>query len=63
MTEVHVERGELDDGVVMVFKDYGCRVRMIHNPKRIPEDRALTLLRFHIPRLDGAMSIVRLAEQ
>ncbi|WP_425244814.1 hypothetical protein [Streptomyces sp. NEAU-NA10] len=58
MTEVLVEQGELDDGVVMVFRDFGHRVRMLFDPARIAISSALDLLCRYLPRLIGAMKVV-----
>jgi hypothetical protein len=41
----------LSEGSVLVFKDYGTRVRMAYDPTRIDEDAALNLLRDRVPRL------------
>lgn len=43
-TEVLVERSELDDGIVMIYKQYGPRVRMAFDPRRITEPAARKLL-------------------
>lgn len=52
MTEVHIEQAALSDGSVLVFKDYGGRVRMAYDPARIAEGPALRLLRTYVPRLN-----------
>lgn len=62
MTEVHVERGSLDDGVVIVFKEFDHRIRMIYDPRRTGEKRALAALCDRIPRLVGAMSVTHHAD-
>ena len=62
MTEVLVEQGVLDDGVVMVFRDFGHRVRMLFDPAVIAISRALDLLCVYLPRLVGAMKVVHRAE-
>lgn len=59
MTEVHVEQGPLDAGTALVFKEYGQRVRMMFDPRRIAEGPALSLLEFHLPHLVGRSVIVR----
>ncbi|TXS78645.1 hypothetical protein [Streptomyces sp. sk2.1] len=61
-TEVLVERASLDDGVVMIFKEFGRRVRMAFDPRRISESRALALLCQYLPRLIGAMKVVHRAD-
>lgn len=58
LVEVRVEQGKLD-GVAMVFKDYGRRIRMMFDPRRIAEAVALSLLRLFIPRLTDSVPVVR----
>lgn len=60
-TEVHVMEADLDDGVVMIFKEFGRRVRMAFDPRRLSEAAALQLLCTYLPRLIGAMSVTRAA--
>jgi hypothetical protein len=57
--EVHVERADLDDGVSVLYRDYGQRVRMMFDPRKITEPLALVTLTMFVPRLSGAMSIHR----
>lgn len=57
-TEVLVERTSLDDGVVMIFKEFGRRVRVAFDPRRITEAVALALLCQYLPKLAGAMNVV-----
>ncbi|MEV4438199.1 hypothetical protein AB0K09_04140 [Streptomyces sp. NPDC049577] len=59
MTEVRVERGSLDRGVAMVYKDYGRHVRVMFDPRETTESAALQLLCQLVPRLAGAMSVTR----
>lgn len=61
-TEVLIEEADLDDGIVMIFKDFGRRIRMAFDPRRLTESAALQLLCRYLPRLVGAMSVVRCAE-
>ncbi|MBH1938621.1 hypothetical protein I5Q34_30920 [Streptomyces sp. AV19] len=61
MTEVHVEQAPLDSGVALIYKDTGRRVRMAFDPRRTTEALALTLLRLLLPRLEGAIVVVRSA--
>jgi hypothetical protein len=56
--EVVVEQADLDDGIVMIFREFGQRIRMAFDPRRIDEDAALQLLRQRLPRIVGAMDIV-----
>ena len=62
MTEVLVEQGTLDDGVVMVYRDFGHRVRVLFDPARIAIPQALELLCAYLPRLVGAMNVIHRAE-
>lgn len=61
-TEVLIEEADLDDGIVMIFKEIGHRVRMAFDPRRITESAALQLLGQYQPKLVGAMSITRRAD-
>ncbi|MFE7105581.1 hypothetical protein ACFU98_10855 [Streptomyces sp. NPDC057575] len=61
-TEVLVERADLDEGIVMIFKEFGRRVRMAFDPRRITESRALALLCQYLPKLIGAMKVVHRAD-
>jgi hypothetical protein len=63
MTEVCVEERSLDDGVVMIYKDFGKRVRMAHDPHRLSEAAALSLLCLYLPYLADAMRIVHRADR
>lgn len=60
-TEVLIEEADLDEGIVMIFKEIGHRVRMAFDPRRITESAALRLLCQHLPNLLGAMSITHRA--
>ncbi|MEU0808731.1 hypothetical protein [Streptomyces sp. NPDC005970] len=53
MTDVHVESAELDDGIPVMYRDSGTRVRVAYDPKQISEDAALVLVCLRIPRLVG----------
>lgn len=59
--EVLIEEADLDDGIVMIFKEIGHRIRMAFDPRRITESDALRLLCHYLPRLLGAMSITHRA--
>lgn len=61
-TEVHVEEADLDDGVVMIFRDFGRRIRMAFDPRRLTESAAIQLLCRYLPRLVGAIRLVRRAD-
>jgi hypothetical protein len=63
VTEILVEQGELDDGVAMVFRDFGHRVRVLFDPARIALASVLDLLCRYLPRLDGAMKVVQLGAE
>ncbi|BAU83310.1 hypothetical protein SLA_2383 [Streptomyces laurentii] len=60
--EVLVEEADLDDGVVMIFKDFGRRVRMAFDPRWLNESAALQLLCEDLPRLAGAMNVTHHAD-
>jgi hypothetical protein len=51
--EVVVEQADLDDGIVMIFREFGQRIRMAFDPRRIDEDAALQLLCQRLPRIVG----------
>ncbi|MFD6874492.1 MULTISPECIES: hypothetical protein [unclassified Streptomyces] len=52
-TEVLVERADLDDGILMIYREFGRRVRMAFDPTRITERAALTLLGQRVPGADA----------
>lgn len=58
MTQVLVEQAALSRGSVLVYKDYGKRVRMAYDPHRTDEDTALNLLRARIPRLGNGRMVI-----
>lgn len=51
VTQVLTERATLSAGSIMIYKDYGHRVRLAYDPKRLTEAGALALLYARIPRL------------
>lgn len=57
-TEVHVVEADLDDGIVMIFKEFGRFVRMAFDPRRLTESAALQLLCRYLPRLVGSMNVI-----
>ncbi|MER7908241.1 hypothetical protein [Streptomyces sp. NPDC096068] len=57
-TEVHVVEADLDDGIVMIFKEFGRRIRMAFDPRRLTESAALHLLCQYLPWLAGSMNVV-----
>lgn len=59
MPDVRVESVGLDRGTPMMFRDFGAYVRMAHDPAQMEEAAALALLCLHVPRLLGALRIVR----
>jgi hypothetical protein len=62
VTEVHVERQELDSGSVLLYRDFGAKVRMAYDPSRITEGQALTLLRGSLPKLSHGITVVHPAD-
>lgn len=54
-TTVVVEEADLDNGIVMIYKRYGPRVRMAYDPTHIDKPTALQLLRTHV----GAVTELR----
>ncbi|MFE4691206.1 hypothetical protein ACFRH6_14250 [Streptomyces sp. NPDC056749] len=59
VANVRVEALSLDQGVPMMYRDFGTYVRMAHDPGQIDEAAALALLCVRLPRLVGDVSIVR----
>lgn len=59
MTDVEVERAELDSGIPVMYRDSGHRVRMAYDPDQIGEAAAIALLCTRIPRLVGHLELVR----
>jgi len=55
VTDVRVERADLDRGTPMMYRDYGAYVRLAHDPQQIDEAAALALLCLHVPRLVGTL--------
>ncbi|MEU5608392.1 hypothetical protein AB0H03_06490 [Streptomyces sparsogenes] len=53
MTDVHVESAELDDGVEVMFSDFGSRVRVAYDPRQTTEAAALVEVCLRVPRLIG----------
>lgn len=62
VTEVIAERESLGPGVAMIYRDFGCHVRMAFDPQKTTEADAVALLRRYIPRLDGAAEVSRPAD-
>lgn len=58
MTDVQVERVELDTGIPVMYRDYGQRVRMAYDPEQIGEAAAIALLCVHVPRLTGSLELI-----
>ncbi|MDX6331243.1 MAG: hypothetical protein QOI83_3626, partial [Streptomycetaceae bacterium] len=54
MTDVHVESAHLDDGVALMYRDLGERVRLAFDPRQISEDAAIAVLCIHLPQLIGS---------
>lgn len=61
MTDVHVELGDLG-GAAAIFKPFGERIRMMIDPGRITETRAVEELRERLPHLDGVHVVRRLSD-
>lgn len=57
-TQVLIEEAHLDDGIAMIYKDFGTRVRIAFDPRRIAESFALSLLALYLPHLAGAMDVI-----
>ncbi len=57
-TEVLVERADLDEGVVMIYREFSRRLRLAYDPARITERAALTLLGQRVAGVD-AMTVHR----
>ncbi|MFD3310108.1 hypothetical protein [Streptomyces sp. NPDC058694] len=60
MTDVQVEKADLDAGIPVMYRDYGQRVRMAYDPSQIDEAAAVALLCVRIPRLIGDLDLVHL---
>ncbi|WP_405799340.1 hypothetical protein [Streptomyces sp. NBC_01506] len=58
MTDVRVERAELDSGIPVMYRDYGDRVRMAYDPAQIAEAAAIALLCVQLPRLVGGLVLI-----
>lgn len=61
MVEIHIERGSLDNGVAMVCKRFGRRVRMLFDPRKITEAIAVSFLRILLPHLADGTTVIRSA--
>lgn len=59
MTEVRVERAELDRGTPLMYRDFGPYYRLAHDPEQIDEAGALALLCVHEPQLVGNIEVRR----
>lgn len=59
MTEVRVERAELDSGTPMMYRDFGSYVRLAHDPQQMDEAAALALLCLRLPQLVGNFTVQR----
>jgi hypothetical protein len=54
-----MERAELDNGIPVMYRDYGHRVRMAYDPEQIGEAAAIALLCVRVPRLLGSLELIR----
>ncbi|WP_329151289.1 hypothetical protein OIU91_28580 [Streptomyces sp. NBC_01456] len=61
MTHVRVESVDLDEGIPMLYRDFGTHVRLAHDPQQIDEAAALALLCLYVPRLVGDFEVQRLS--
>lgn len=61
MTHVDVESVRLDDGVPLMYRALGERVRMAFDPAQISEDAAIAVLCLQMPNLIGSMRLHRCA--
>jgi hypothetical protein len=59
VTDVHVESAHLDDGVALMYRDLGERVRLAFDPRQISEDAAIAVLCIHLPQLIGSVRVYR----
>ncbi|WP_028814465.1 hypothetical protein [Streptomyces flavidovirens] len=59
MTDVQMERAELDGGIPVMYRDYGHRVRMAYDPAQIDEAAAIALLCVRVPRLVNSLELIR----
>lgn len=59
MTDVRVERVDLDRGTPMMYRDFETHIRLAHDPQQMDEASALALLCLHVPRLVGDMQVRR----
>lgn len=59
MTDVRLEQAELDEGIPVMYQDYGHHVRMAYDPNQIREAAALALLCVRLPRLVGSLELIR----
>ncbi|WP_326811691.1 hypothetical protein [Streptomyces scopuliridis] len=54
-----MECADLDDGIPMMYRDFGDRVRMAYDPSQIEEAVAIALLCVRVPRLVGSLELAR----
>lgn len=59
MTDVQVERARLDDGVPVMYRTTGERIRLAFDPRQISESAAIALLCVHMPQLIGTLRVSR----
>lgn len=59
MTSVRIEAVDLDDGVPVMYRDFGSYVRLAHDPAQMDEAAALALLVLRLPRLVGSLEVCR----
>lgn len=58
MTDVQIERADLDAGIPVIYRDCGPHVRMAYDPTQIEEAAALALICVRIPRLIGNLDLI-----
>lgn len=59
MTHVRIERVDLDEGIPLMYQDFGTYIRLAHDPRQIDEAAALALLCVRLPRLVGHLEVQR----
>lgn len=58
MANVQLDEELLDDGVHVMYRDFGHRIRAAYDPRQISRAEALTLLCIRLPKLVGSLQLV-----
>ncbi|MFE7803316.1 hypothetical protein ACFU51_01315 [Streptomyces sp. NPDC057430] len=45
---IRIEAADLDDGIALIFKEYGQTIRIAYDPRHITVERALSMTRHYI---------------